>query len=617
MKKAILSLLLACSSMNATWAVKAWPFPVEVAQSDGTTLTIMGHGDEHFHYFTTTDGVVLARQGSDYMVATILPDGTISASAVIAHNAESRSEAERTAIASQDKSLLAKRESEAREQVLTRASSVKSSYASYPWKASSSPRVLVILAQFPDMPFHTTETINGQTTQLDAKTIFEQYLNATGSISPEYGTVSKNHGSVKQYFSDMSGGAFNPQFDIYGPVTLSKSYTVYGKGEGTDNMSEFVPEVCSLANKAGVDFSKYDMNNDGYVDLVYIIYAGWGENMSGNSSSCIWPKSGTVSGGTYNGKRVVLYGVNNEMCGNDITHENPTMWINGIGTFCHEFSHCLGLPDIYTTTEASESVQVANNQSMGFYDLMDLGNFVDNSYTPKAYTALERELMGWQQMDNLTQSGTYSLQCFTDGGKALRMRNPKNSNEYMVVENLQNKGWDCKSTYLGHGLLAYHVEYDADIFAVLSGNSKNNTVNNTAGHPRVAIVPADGRMLNQNNPANTTSNLLLQEQRGDTFGSGSQSGITELNDDLRLPNYLFYTSSTNGKTNMALKNITENTDGTVSFDFNADVASGIGHTPTVTDPSDAIYTLYGTFAGYNFDQLPKGIYVWKGKKIKK
>ena len=610
MKKLLLSLILACSATAPSWAVKAWPFPVEVTQSDGTRLTILNRGDEHFHYFTTTDGVLLVRTDGSYYIAAVQADGTLTSTGILAHNADNRTEAEQKAATRQNLEPLQHRENAQR----TAARIVKKeSYASFPWKSTENPHVLIILAQFPDMPFHTTEKINGVETELDTKTIFEQYFNATGTIDKSYGTVSKNHGSVKQYFSDMSGGQFTPQFDIYGPVTLDNNYAYYGKGS-SDNMKAFVPEVCKKADEAGVDFSQYDQNNDGYVDLVYIVYAGWGENIGTNSTDCIWPKSGITSGGTYDGKNVALYGVNNEMNGNDPTTGRATMWINGIGTFCHEFSHCLGLPDFYTTT--SGTVQTANNQTMGFYDLMDMGNFQNNSYSPRAYTAFERETLGWGDIVDLEESGSYTTQSLCDNGKAYRVRNPLNKNEYIVVENIQNKAWD-NTKYIGHGLLAYHVDYDENIFNVLTGNSKDNTVNNTLGHPHMAVIPADGLMLNDKNAAAASYDFYTQ-QCGDTFSDKSQSGVKQLTDDSQLPNFLFYKSTTGGKTNFALKNITEHADGSVTFDYTTDVASGIRHTETSADNADnRIYTLNGTCMGTDLDALPKGVYIKNHKKIVK
>lgn len=609
MKRLLLSIFFVCAIAAQTWAVKAWPFPFDVKQSDGTTLTVVRHGDEHFSWFATTDGVVLARQGSDFTIAAINADGTITATSILAHNKSQRGEAEQAAAQKQDRSMLNKQEESAR--VAALSARTKQTYASYPMDGNMSPRVLVILAQFPDMKFHETETINNVETYIGAKTIFDQFLNAEGEIDPKYGTVSQNQTSVKGYFSDMSGGTFRPQFDIYGPVTLDNGYAYYGAGD-SDKMGLFVPEVCKKADAAGVDFSKYDQNDDGYVDLVYIIYAGWGQNIGGNSSNDIWPKSGTISGGTYDGKKVVLYGVNNEMNGNDPTTDEPTMMINGIGTFCHEFSHCLGLPDFYATTGAAQN---ANNQSMGFWDIMDMGNFAENGYKPKTYTAFEKEFFGWKDIEEFGESGNYTLKPMTDEqGVAYRFRNPKNKNEYIVVENVQEQN----PRYLGHGLLAYHVEYDADIFGVLTGNNKNNTVNNTLGHPRMAVIPADGLLLNQNDPSVTNGNQVINSNKGDTFSDKSKSQVTTLTDEQQLPNFKFYTTADgSGKTNIALKNITENADGTVSFDFVADAASGISHATAPASADSPIYTLSGICVGTDFDQLPKGIYIRNNKKIVK
>ena len=55
MKKTVI-LLLMMLMVQVSWAAKAQRGPAKIKQKDGTTLVIRGFGDEHFHYYVTTDG---------------------------------------------------------------------------------------------------------------------------------------------------------------------------------------------------------------------------------------------------------------------------------------------------------------------------------------------------------------------------------------------------------------------------------------------------------------------------------------------------------------------------------------------------------------------------------
>ena len=388
-----------------------------------------------------------------------------------------------------------------------------------------------------------------------------------------------NAASVKKYFKDMSDSAFIPQFDLYGPVTLSQNMSYYGKnkpnGKDNDNYKQVVSEACGLLDDE-IDFSQYDSDGDNCIDLVYVIYAGYGENFSGNSADCLWPKSWSSGAtGTYDGKSIQRCGINNELNGYPGCFlEEPKKRINGIGLFCHEFSHCLGLPDFYPANNNSARI---DNQSPEYWSLMDNGEYVRNGYCPTAYTAWEREAMGWITIEELTDSGDVELVNIDRGGKAYRIRNDNHPNEYFIIQNIQQDKWNYYQK--GHGMIVFHVDYDQTIF-------NHNQVNDIQGIPRMSIVPADGKVLSSYNVDNVTitSTDYYAELAGDPFPG--TSNVTQLDETMDLPNFQVHYGET---INKAFHDITE-TDGVIRFKFISDFASSIQIEPTdIAQLDSAIY----------------------------
>ena len=356
---------------------------------------------------------------------------------------------------------------------------------------------------------------------------------------------------------------------------MSQKLKYYGDGD-KDRMDRLIPEVCQLAD-ADIDFSQYDQNNDGKVDLVYIICAGYSASWTQNSSDCIWPKSGSAANygkanfGTYDGKGVYRFGVHTELNAYPGAFTQPYR-INGVGLFCHEFSHCIGLPDIYPTDKAA---QTALNPAMENWDLMDGGEYVYNGYYPTEYTAWEREAMGWFTIDTLktTHKGSVTVSNINNGGKAYRIvnENSEGGKEYLILQYLENKGWNTRLPGLTknsegrnvqlqcNGMLVSHVEYDAAAFSLSSGTPSTlpNSVNNVIGHSRFTIIPADGEYISSYDKNN--KDIYTLSMAGDPFPGTSNT--TEL---LSIP---WYTGEDVSK---PLLNITENTSSTnsgVTFDY--------------------------------------------------
>ena len=522
---AIAFMMLMC--FTSAWCAKAYPGAVTVKQKDGTWITIVQHGDEHFSYVTTTDGVLLFQEGTDYFIARTTPDGDLLPTSCLAHNAGQRSSAELAHIARQQREVFYKAASQF--QTAPRREPV-GTYDDKLFPHTGSPKALIILADFIDEHFKNSDE--------DTKKIFDLYLNANSLYNNIDATLRRNYKSVKAYFSDMSNNQFTPVFKVEAVVHLPDSMKVYGPGR-SDNMTKFIPEVCALAHEQGVDFSQFDGDDDGFVDLVYVIYAGYGQSYSGNSTDCIWPKSWYINNETtYDGKKIYRYGVHNEINYNPtITDRDPdpannisgysgVRQINGIGLFCHEFSHTMGLPDLYSTTSYAQNNNVP---AMEYFDVMDGGEYSNSGYRPTAYTAWEREAFGWFTIDTLKtehMGRQIKLVNIDQKGKAYRILKDGEveDNEYHFIQNLAEYTWNVwVAKNRGKGMLVTHVDYDKYVFS-LSANSVNNTV----GHPRMHIVPADGVfytswMINNNV---VTQDQYISSFAGDPFpGSGN---VTEI-----------------------------------------------------------------------------------------
>lgn len=589
--KKILFLLIFALVATSSFASKANSLPAVVPQPDGTMLTVLLQGDENISWYTTTDGMLLVKRGNGYYVAQVKADGSLAASSLLAHGPAMRGTEETNMMLLQDKAKFAKYSSKLLGQSgelpvtewtngVTRKMKIRDDSTLFPHMGS--PKALVILVEFTDTTF----------TLPDPKASFNDYLNnETGNIVDRGHGENRNAKGVKGYFKDMSFGQFTPKFDVVGPVKLSHPLRYYGAGN--DNMSRLIPDACSAVNDS-VDFSQYDSNGDGYVDLVYVIYAGHSESEAGNSTDDIWPKSGYSDFGTFDGKKVYRYGVNNELNGRE-TSKNKL--INGIGLFCHEFSHTMGLPDIYATSGAPGYNK--DNFGMEFWDLMDGGEYVHSGRFPTAYTSWEREVMGWMNVDTLTDTAHVVLRTIDskgDSARSCKIVNPSVKNEAIYLQNIQNKGWNY---YLpGHGLLVYRVSYASD-----DVNFADNP--NNGSRPRIVCIPADGKLGAIADYADdSTPDNYYADMAGDTYpGTSNVSSIAS------------FTMYSGDALDRPILNIKE--DGTlVSFDYlGKKIPSAINSVMVNDKATDRIFNLNGMLMGTDKTRLPKGIYIINGKKI--
>ena len=592
MKRVIASIAIAMCVV-ASWAVKADPTPTVVTQPDGTQLTIIVHGDEDCNWYTTSDGVLLYPIGNSYFVASISANGEIAPTTLLAHERSMRSDNETSIIAKQDKAAFYSAIKGRQQQYRARRISIGTAATSY-FPHTGSPKALVILVEFSDTLFSVSEP----------SVVFNEYLNHEGSSMPDHSNYERrNHGSVRQYFNDMSNGAFTPQFDVYGPVRMEKPSAYYG--EGTDNMTrikEMIVAACDSIDK-DVDFTEYDQDGDGFVDLVYVIYAGYSQSVGGNSVDCIWPKSGTLGSvsNTFDGMKINRFGINNELNyypGREFNnYPEITKRINGIGLFCHEFSHTLGFPDLYCELEV-------DNQELEYWDLMDGGEYVDNGYTPAPYSPWEKEVAGWTTIDEITEAKQITLA----DGQAVRIKNDTND-EYIILLNMQNNGW--AKAMLGHGMLVYRIDYPYDSVNLFD---KPNAI--TSGKPAVTLLPADGLLISSyrvydSEPSDTKPYSIteyINSHYGDPYPG--TSNVTEI-EKFQMNECVI---------EKPIYNITENLEeGTISFEYLNKIINGIDNISDLhsQDAKQTVYSIDGRNLGTDFSKLAKGIYIVGGKKILK
>ena len=551
--KRIVFVFLAIFHVVSLLSVPARPFPFTVVQADGSLLTVRMYGDEAFHYAATDDGIpmVMGAQGSYYYAEAL--GGRLTATAVLAHDAQHRNSEEKAFVDNHRIST-----ARAIDECFAKAMSTRDrAYSSAPLRLAPMHRTacigqrkgLVILVNFADLAMRNST----------ARTDFNRMFN-------ERGYADNGHsGSVHDYFSDQSYGKLDIDFDVVGPFTVSKPYSYYGENDRNDSDShpgEMVAEACRLADKT-VNFADYDWDGDGTVEQVFIVYAGYAES-SGAPSNTIWPHKFSLSGCyssddgdgslTLDGVTVDTYACTSELEGIDGTE------MRGIGTACHEFSHCLGLPDVY-------DVNYNGGVGMQQWDVMAAGSYNGpsrNGERPIGYTAYERWAMGWLELTELSSICRITgMPCLDDEPVAYAIYNDNNRDEMFVLENRQHGRWfSCiDSENASHGMLITHIDYSEAAWT-------RNRVNTVVNHQRYSFVPADnsyGKLLTSGEKK--SYQLSDEELMGDLFpGSG---GIAEFTDaSHQTVGGRLFTPYADGSCALGkpITNIKE-CDGLVSFDF--------------------------------------------------
>lgn len=472
--------------VNAAWAVPAKRISKQVRQSDGTELTIRLYGDEIFHYWATSDGLrVHPNEHGDWVADSRDPKAV-------------------------------------RQSKYAKINLLRSNKAPQIRKAMRAPKVpyltteqttkkgLLILVNFKDK-----KMTNGDQSQA----IFDQMLNA---IDRPYG---KNYGSIREYFRAQSYGLFDIEFDVVGPVTLANNMKYYGENDSQGNdkhPEDMVREACRLVDDQ-VNFADYDWDGNGEVENIYITYAGFGES-SGASENTIWPHQWFLSeGGT--ALKLDNVTVDTYACGPELAGASGST-LEGIGTMCHEYSHCLGLPDFYDTNYSSFG--------MGAWSLMDYGcyNGDGEGYHPAGYTSYERWFCDWLEPKELKEGCVVeNMQNIEQNPEAYIIYNDKNKNEYYLLANHQQVDWDKKA--LGHGMMILHVDYNERAWY-------NNTVNNVSSHQRMTLIPGDNKL----NTITYQGSVYSDADAGDLWPGTSKN--TELT-DTSTPAAKLFNANTDGQ----------------------------------------------------------------------
>ncbi len=445
---------------------------------------------------------------------------------------------------------------------------------------------LIILVEFPKRTATGTPAVAFSTA--DARAFYERVANEENFSDPATGFTQ----SVRDYFYAQSDGQLEFSFQVVGPYRLGNTYNYYGADEdGVQDvhLGQLVYDACRKAD-GDVDFSQFDADGDGKVDLIYILYAGQGQNVNNEDTGLLWPQEGSLNAlgsdqapFVMDGVTIESYAVSNEL-GVDGA-------LDGIGTMCHEFSHTLGLPDMYD--KGTSFGETTLKYGTYVWDLMNVGNYLGNGFTPAGYTAFERMYCGWRQPVELkADTVVTAMKPLSEGGETYIIYNDGDRNEYFLLENRQQTGID--SCLYASGLMITHVDYSEEAWTA-------NNVNTTK--ERCFIVPAD----------NSTERIIddvcgdLYPYNGNTaFGNTTVPAATLINANSD-GSYLL---------NKEVTDITQHADGTISFAFhNANASTGIRDAIAEEGHADGVYSIDGKYLGTSADGLPHGVYIMGGKKI--
>ena len=514
MKKLIVTLVVTAMAVAAVAVPAKRGVWKKLILPDGTEVRAQLVGDEHGHYWKADDGTAYMLKAGNYE--------RIDASQ-IAVKAKRRAQ-----------SVNAKR--------VKRLPRHIGEY-SYIGKKKG----IILLVNFSDTKFKASHD----------NALFQRIANEKGY------SVGKFKGSMRDYFHAQSMGKFELDFDVVGPLTVSKEATYYGANDDDGNdlhSAEMVIEAVELAKKEVSDWKQYDWDGDGYVDQVYVVYAGKGEADS-EDESVIWPHAYSLSSAQFygdgTGEVTVAEGlkVDTYACGSEL--ENGTQ-ICGIGTMCHEFSHCLGYPDFY-------DIDYSGGQGMGDWDLMDGGCYNGDGYLPAGYTGYERWEAGWMDPVVLEDSDTsiVNMKALQNGGEFYIIYNKRNRDEFFMLENRQLTGWDASLP--AAGMLIIHADYDAQVWYA-------NQPNDNPQHQRFTWIPADNKYDYEyylGKKYYTTEGMETDPfpyKKVNAFNKNSKPAAKLYNNNIDGTKFL----------DSSVEDITQNADGTISFRF---VANYVGTNP--------------------------------------
>lgn len=582
MKKLYLMLSMLFAFGAAANAVPAKKLQKVITLTNGTQVSVELRGDEYLSWWEGTDGTAYRATADD----TVFEAFDLEAQKPAAAARRARAEQGRVARLARVKNSLKGADDKMR--------GLGGDHITY----KGVKKGLVVLVDFKNKKFADGHDLE----------YYKNVINGKDFSDEEEGYV----GSVRDYFLAQSNGQFELDFDVVGPVTMSKNYGYYGNDgayQKDEKVYEMIKEACDgIQDK--VNLKDYDWDGDGEADQVFFLYAGLGQ-ASGGSAGTIWPHESELR---YWPCGVLSYStgkINTYACANELQPETQgsSRYISaGIGTICHEFSHCLGFADMYDTTGSG-------GYGMSVFDVMDQGSYNGNGFVPCNYTAFERIYAGWVEAIELESPATVKdMKSVSDYGRPFIMYNYKNTNEYFLMENRQNTGWD-KGLYGSNGLLIVHVNYVPSRWA-------NNSVNSSAEKIQCCtVVNADGSR--ENTQYSLQGDLYPYEVKGVTMND-------EFTDESEPAAKLYTKNSDNYYAlGIPITNI-KRSKGSISFlvcggdannvidnTFNGVVDGINGVTVAKKATDNRIYSIDGRYLGTDASALGKGIYVVGGKKVVK
>lgn len=555
MRKALLSLLAAFTLCVAALAVPATPRLFKVKQADGTIVTYRLTGDETSHMLTTLDGIPLLRMADGSLCYAEVSGSELRPTTRLAHDPAARTAEEIAHLAT----LRIDRAARAELVQARRAARVKAP-ASSPARAggnfggkhySGQKKGIIILVNFQDVKMQPAHT----------KAVYENMANLPGY------SEGGNTGSVRDYFYEQSYGQLEVTFDVFGPVTVSKNMAYYGANDmrGQDLRPEYmVREACQLIDDE-CDFSKYDWDGDGEVDQVFVIYAGYGEANGTADENTIWQhkhsfRNAGMSTMAADGVRIDTYA-----CSCELNYkEGVALTLDGIGTICHEYSHCFGLADAY-------DIDYSGGKGMGPWSVMDNGCRNGSNYQPCGYSAFERWSCGWLEPVELSKGRRVNeMKSIDSAPEAYVIYNEGKRDEFYLLENRQQRGFNV-SDY-GHGLLVTRIDYNAAVW-------EDNAPNDNPSLQRYSFVPADNKYATA---YGSYWIVTADDGKGDPYpGTTGNTSLT----DTSTPKAELNNFNSNGYKLLGkpIENIRESSGGLISFDFNGGVPIAV---PVATDATN-------------------------------
>ena len=550
MKQRIFILNALLCLVLSVWAVPAkrgvW---CSISLVDGTEVKAQLVGDEFLHYYVSEDGTKYVQDEATGLYRKMTDEVT-----------------------ARRRSAVRRAQAQGRQKRMLRKAQANNAF-------QGTKKGLIILAQFTDSKFKSGHDL----------ALYERIANDENYSGNNF------RGSIKDYFKAQSHGQFELDFDVAGICQLQHPYAYYGKNNSQKEdvkPGEMVAEACLWAHEHGINFSKYDWNGDGEVDQVFVLYAGHGE-ASYKDANTIWPHMYYLSASDY-GKPLSLDGVTVDTyaCSSELNGDGN---LDGIGTFCHEFSHCMGFPDLYDTSSDGGWF------GMGDFDLMCSGSYNGDSKCPAGYSAYEKAECGWLTLKDMTnieqETSIVGVQPMSADGDAYIIKNKGHEDEYYILENRQKTGWD---SYLpASGLMITHVDYDADIWDWNMPNTSGkyedaNGTTKTNDHQRLTIFRA-GKSTAEYGDAS------------DLYPYGSNNSLTKTSS----PASTLYNTNSDGSKCMhvAITDIAIAADGTASFTLSKEEHQG-GDVPVTPPGSTMLYESFDKCKGTGGNDG-----IWGGRSI--